>query len=60
MYRDAGVAALGVPITIDGHMGLASVADINKVDSGSLMVELVSLSMRHYTDVAAAKHRGGL
>jgi hypothetical protein len=36
-------------------MGPASVAAINKMDRGRMMAELVSLSMQHYTVVAAAE-----
>jgi hypothetical protein len=56
-YR--GIQALllwvGVPVLIDGHIWPASITAINRADPGSLMAELVSLSMAHNT-VAAKEH----
>jgi lysozyme family protein len=36
-------------VAIDGHVGFASVAAINKADAHGLIAELVSLSMAYYT-----------
>jgi lysozyme family protein len=48
-----GVCALGHALTIDEHIGPASVTANNAVDAGSLMTELVSLSMAYYTALNA-------
>ena len=55
-FAQEGVNALGHALVVDEKIGPASVTAINAVDAGSLMAELVSLSMTYYTAVAAREH----
>lgn len=52
-FAQVGVTLLGAPVAIDGHLGPASIAAINKVDADRLMDRLISLSVHRYQDIAA-------
>ena len=47
-----GVTNLGIPVAIDEHMGPATVAAVNKVDSNKLMSQLIVQSQDYYRKVA--------
>jgi lysozyme family protein len=46
------VTTLGKPVTVDEHIGPASIAAINAVDSSKLMAQLITLSKIYYRNVA--------
>jgi len=48
--------SLGATIAIDGHMGPASVAAINKIPESSLITKLIDLAQAYYRRVALIDH----